>query len=314
MYCNVHVLGEQSNRCKALSSYIAIVLPFPSYLQTQMFAPRNSSLHCTLQLVIYHEALTSTRRRKVHLKQSQPAVRWWSYCYRQTGRGWAASPLTSEPKTAKEWPRCTWHVQEAMYPQCRSWWLTLKVCTVCDFIMLTFLKNERNYHFFYNDGKTYAPAVQWNDRRALRFQTIQRANSMVTRVRLRSFQSPTNASVISPVSDRSVARKIVTFCNRSAVCRTVRITVKLFYKNGTKTEWNVNIIKSHTVSFILSLCVRDLMDPLNIAASVWSVDFHSHAISQLYFLFVSVQCNLMFIAQFWLEESAVNEIGFCTAI
>ena len=128
MYCNVHVLGEQSNRCEALSSYIVIVLLFPSYLQTQMFAPRNSSPRCTLQLVISHEALISTRRRKVRPKQSQPAVRWWSYCCRQTGRGWAASPLTLEPKTAKEWPRCTWHVQEAMYLQCRSWWLTFKVC------------------------------------------------------------------------------------------------------------------------------------------------------------------------------------------
>ena len=93
----------------------------------------------------------------------------------------------------------------------------------------------------------YTLAVQQNDRRALRFQTIQRVNLMATQIRLRSFQSSTNASVVSSVSDRSVAHEIVTFCNHSAVHRTVGRTVESFYTNGTKTEWNVNIIKSHTV-------------------------------------------------------------------
>ena len=66
---------------------------------------------------------------------------------------------------------------------------------------------------------------------------------MATQVQLRSFLSSMNASVVSPVSDRSVAHKSVTFCNRSTVSR----TVESFYKNGTKTEQNINIIKSHTV-------------------------------------------------------------------
>ena len=52
------------------------------------------------------------------------------------------------------------------------------------------------------------------------------------------------------VSDRTIAHEVVTFCNRAdTVCRTVRRTVESFYKNGTKTERNVNIIKSHTVSY-----------------------------------------------------------------
>ena len=48
---------------------------------------------------------------------------------------------------------------------------------------------------------------------------IQQANSMVTQVQLRSFQSSTNASVVLLVSDRSIAHKIITFCNRADTVR-----------------------------------------------------------------------------------------------
>ena len=60
---------------------------------------------------------------------------------------------------------------------------------------------------------------------------IQRANMMVTRVWLHSFH------------------EVILFCNRSdALCKTNNHrTVEPFYKNGTKTEWNVNVILSHTV-------------------------------------------------------------------
>ena len=101
----------------------------------------------------------------------------------------------------------------------------------------------------------YAAVVQRNNRRMLHFQTIQRANSMVTRVQLHSFQSSMNASIVSPLSDFSVAHAIVTFCNRSdTVYKTVnRRTVKLFYKNGAKMERSVNIILSHTVCYSCSV-------------------------------------------------------------
>ena len=79
-------------------------------------------------------------------------------------------------------------------------------------VNVPFLQNERNYRFFKTVEKRTFLLSNGNDRRTLRFQTIQRANSMATRVRLRSFQSSTNASVVSPVSDRSIAYEIVTFC------------------------------------------------------------------------------------------------------
>ena len=42
---------------------------------------------------------------------------------------------------------------------------------------------------------------------------------MAKRVRLRSFQSSTNVSVVTPMSDRSIAHKIITFCNRAYAVR-----------------------------------------------------------------------------------------------
>ena len=101
-------------------------------------------------------------------------------------------------------------------------WMTTNSAgyTVCDFIMLTFRSYRMNgTTIFLNGGETYAPAVQRNDRRTLRFQMIQRANLMATRVQLRSFQSSTNASIVSPVSDHSIAHEIITFCNCSNAVR-----------------------------------------------------------------------------------------------
>ena len=123
----------------------------------------------------------------------------------------------------------------------------------------------------------------WNDR-TLRFQTIHLANTMVTWVWLRSFQSSTIVRVVSQVSNHSVSHKIVSFCNRSDILRkrtahTHRRTVKSFHWNGTKTEWNVNIIPSHSVWHMwqydinVSFCsivfaLNNYMDRL---WSVWSV-------------------------------------------
>ena len=98
--------------------------------------------------------------------------------------------------------------------------LTL-VHTVCDF-MLTFrsYRTNRTIVFFSNRGKNiHSCCPKWNDRRTICFQTIQWANSMATRVQLCSFQSSTNANAVSPVSDRSIAHEIVTFCNHSDAVR-----------------------------------------------------------------------------------------------
>lgn len=57
----------------------------------------------------------------------------------------------------------------------------------------------------------YTPAIQWYNRRTLCFETIQRANSMVTRVRLHSFHNSTNAGFVSPMYDCSVAHGAIPF-------------------------------------------------------------------------------------------------------
>ena len=99
------------------------------------------------------------------------------------------------------------------------------VHTVCDFIMLTFRSYRTNgtTDFFKTMEKRTLLLSNGNNRRTLCFQTIQRANSMATRVLLRSFQSFTNASVVSPVSDGSIAYDIVTFCNPSDAVRKMGI-------------------------------------------------------------------------------------------
>ena len=92
-------------------------------------------------------------------------------------------------------------------------------------VNVPFLQKERNYCFFKTVGKCMLLLSNGNDRRTLRFQTIQRANSMTTRVPLCSFQSCTNASVVSLVSDCSIAHEIITFCNHSdTVCKTGTVT------------------------------------------------------------------------------------------
>ena len=83
--------------------------------------------------------------------------------------------------------------------------------------------------------------IQWNARRTLRFQVIPWVNMIAMRVQLHSFQSPTNASVVSPVSDRIVAHSIVQFCNCfNAVRKTDnRRMVESFYiyqQNENETE------------------------------------------------------------------------------
>ena len=86
------------------------------------------------------------------------------------------------------------------------------VCTVCDFIMLAFCFYRTNrMTVFLKRWKVYTPIVQQDNRRTLRFQMIQRANSIVTRVRLHSFQNSTNAGFVSPMSDRSVAHGVIPF-------------------------------------------------------------------------------------------------------
>ena len=59
----------------------------------------------------------------------------------------------------------------------------------------------------------YAAVVHQEDRRTLHSQTIQQANSVVMRVPLHSFQSSMNACVVSPMSDRSEAHRVLPFCN-----------------------------------------------------------------------------------------------------
>ena len=89
---------------------------------------------------------------------------------------------------------------------------------------------------------------------------------MATRVRLCSFQSPTNARIISPVSDRSLALLgIVLFCNHSNTVRKTdnRRTVESSYKNRTKTEKNVTLpLYCHirTVSTIMSIILLYVSD------------------------------------------------------
>ena len=81
---------------------------------------------------------------------------------------------------------------------------------------------------------------------------------MVTRVQLRLFQGSTNASVVSPGSDRSVAHRIITFCNRSdAIPKmgTLERSVERLNRS-LKTEQNVSVIKSHTVRMYVCMYVR----------------------------------------------------------
>ena len=87
--------------------------------------------------------------------------------------------------------------------------------TECDFIMLTFhsYRTKGTTVSFKTVGKRMLLLSNGKDRRMLHFQTIQQVNLMATRVQLRSFQSFMNASVVSPVSDCSIAHEIVTFCN-----------------------------------------------------------------------------------------------------
>ena len=87
--------------------------------------------------------------------------------------------------------------------------------------MLTFRSYRTNgTTVFFKTGKRTLLLSNGNNSRTLRFQMIQRANSMATRVRLCSFQSSTNASVISPMSDRYIAHENISFCNHSdAVCK-----------------------------------------------------------------------------------------------
>ena len=67
---------------------------------------------------------------------------------------------------------------------------------------------------------------------------IQRVNSMATRVRLHLFQSSTNASLVSPVSDRSVAHRIVRSCNCSKAVRKMDTVEQLI--RSIKMEQNKN--------------------------------------------------------------------------
>ena len=114
---------------------------------------------------------------------------------------------------------CAQRLQSAVNCATRCLGLSgMDIHTVCDFIMLTFRSYRTNgTTVFFNKTveKRMLLLSNGNDRGTLRFQTIQQANSMATRVSLRLFWSSTNVSVFSPVSNRSIANEIIMFCNPS---------------------------------------------------------------------------------------------------
>ena len=94
-------------------------------------------------------------------------------------------------------------------------------------------------------GKTYIPIVHSvirNDKRMLCFPTTWRANKIATHVRLHLCQNSTNACVVSPVSDHSVADRIASFCNRYNVLCTTNLTTptveQLNYSTKAEREQN----------------------------------------------------------------------------